>query len=757
MKKMILILIVIVIVVMLILAGFLITPPKVYKKHNDNPVAIIDSPKNGDVYSINDIIEFRATSSTDPENDELSFLWRSNITGNFGYDGLFNKSLDIGVHSINLTVTDNYGAENYSVIQITIYPLPMVVINSPIDDQEFYNTEQIFFNGSNSSSKYSSKLNYTWTSNIDGIIGKYEILTTNLSIGTHEITLEIYDGLSSNKIQILVDIIANNEPVAKISSPKYNELLLISEKILFDGSDSIDQDGHELFFNWTSNLDGFIGSEKIFYGNLSAGSHIITLKINDGHGSFSETSTIVTINTPPKANAGEDLKVELGQKVTFDASNSSDPDGDELNYEWDFGDGTEANGRRPSHVYDSEGIFNVTLTVKDNKKGVDIDYIEVEVIYVFRGPGIIGYVYDNTTLKPLAGIDMNAYSWSNDQGYFDNYTQTDESGHYEFKTPNGYIWLDCWADGYYSFYANISVFNNKVIEKNIYLDKIPPETARVFGYVYDSETLEPLYDAEVEMEDFQYDYYNYSYTSESGYYEMYAPAGDYILWCYYWDWDIDYESYEFEFSLTEDQQLQHDICLDRVLPNEINLSYEFASLDWNQVTRTYLEKLNSNTDYLREDIDSNGNGDVTISEVTAYEHMLETDFETYNSNYSPNETFMVENITFKYVKTTIDYEIEGAVGPITDTDPITITIVMDLKSTQIISNSKIHNVTIEVEYDSSYQTNIYFVKFPDDYNLTDYNSDVNITVSGTNLVTIDPGNSGWWYWVDVILEATKQS
>jgi PKD repeat protein len=60
---------------------------------------------------------------------------------------------------------------------------------------------------------------------------------------------------------------------------------------------------------------------------------------------------------------------EVDETVTFDASNSSDPDGTILNHSWNFGDGTTENqtgGVTTIHSYTLEGSYNVTLTVKDN-------------------------------------------------------------------------------------------------------------------------------------------------------------------------------------------------------------------------------------------------------------------------------------------------------------------------------------------------------------------------------------------------------
>ncbi|MFJ9112845.1 S8 family serine peptidase [Streptomyces sp. NPDC102283] len=51
---------------------------------------------------------------------------------------------------------------------------------------------------------------------------------------------------------------------------------------------------------------------------------------------------------------------------SFDASGSTDPDGDIAAYAWDFGDGTEGEGAKPSHTYTKAGTYDVELTVTDD-------------------------------------------------------------------------------------------------------------------------------------------------------------------------------------------------------------------------------------------------------------------------------------------------------------------------------------------------------------------------------------------------------
>ena len=47
------------------------------------------------------------------------------------------------------------------------------------------------------------------------------------------------------------------------------------------------------------------------------------------------------------------------------SAEGTDPDGDTLRYEWDFGDGGKAFGAQATHRYTTPGTYNAKVTVTD--------------------------------------------------------------------------------------------------------------------------------------------------------------------------------------------------------------------------------------------------------------------------------------------------------------------------------------------------------------------------------------------------------
>jgi glucose/arabinose dehydrogenase/PKD repeat protein len=66
--------------------------------------------------------------------------------------------------------------------------------------------------------------------------------------------------------------------------------------------------------------------------------------------------------------------------VSFRGSSSSDPDGDPLSYDWDFGDGSAHSSQaNPTHRYTMKGLFTAELTVSDGRGLSGTDTVTISV------------------------------------------------------------------------------------------------------------------------------------------------------------------------------------------------------------------------------------------------------------------------------------------------------------------------------------------------------------------------------------------
>jgi DNA/RNA endonuclease YhcR with UshA esterase domain len=83
---------------------------------------------------------------------------------------------------------------------------------------------------------------------------------------------------------------------------------------------------------------------------------------------------IQTPNHAPQASftITKSSRPKVGEVMIFDASESSDSDGDDLSYEWDFGKGENRVGKVVGYSYATVGKITVQLSVSDGRGGEDI-------------------------------------------------------------------------------------------------------------------------------------------------------------------------------------------------------------------------------------------------------------------------------------------------------------------------------------------------------------------------------------------------
>ena len=101
-------------------------------------------------------------------------------------------------------------------------------------------------------------------------------------------------------------------------------------------------------------------------------------------------------NQPPVAVASATpLSGAIPLTVTFDGSGSSDPDGDNLNYQWVLPDGTTLNGVTATHTFTQAGSYPVNLTVNDGSLNSMSDSLTINAQAVLSNTAQCEYIITN--------------------------------------------------------------------------------------------------------------------------------------------------------------------------------------------------------------------------------------------------------------------------------------------------------------------------------------------------------------------------
>jgi hypothetical protein len=81
------------------------------------------------------------------------------------------------------------------------------------------------------------------------------------------------------------------------------------------------------------------------------------------HNMIENRAPIIDVVT--NGSRGKPVTTTIGQEITFNASETFDIDGDDIIYNWDFGDGGTGVGEVITHIYNNQGSYWVTLTATD--------------------------------------------------------------------------------------------------------------------------------------------------------------------------------------------------------------------------------------------------------------------------------------------------------------------------------------------------------------------------------------------------------
>lgn len=112
-------------------------------------------------------------------------------------------------------------------------------------------------------------------------------------------------------------------------------------------------------WNTTWGYDGFFNIE---YGSMNIQYYIAWPEYDPD-----------SFDCPPVADIGGFIQGTVGEQLVFDGSSSFDAEDENLDYSWDFGDGTTSQGASLTHVFSESGTYNIILTVTDDQNNTSSD------------------------------------------------------------------------------------------------------------------------------------------------------------------------------------------------------------------------------------------------------------------------------------------------------------------------------------------------------------------------------------------------
>jgi PKD repeat protein len=319
--------------------------------------------------------------------------------------------------------------------------------------------------------------------------------------GSDTATIDIEVGVSDNgHFPPRVELLANPP-----SGPRPLTVTFTADIIVDDG------DFAGLSYEWDFNDNGSVDStdsplpDGVQHQYIFVGPQTARLTVSDAKGLSTSVTTHVdvTVNADPLAVLTSDpLSGDLGLLVSFDASASTDPDGDPLTYRWDFdGDGKfeTDGGTNPliQHVYGAEGEFDAAVKVWDPAGASSVASVHVSIIDTNLPPVAVLTVEHNPV---PAGFEfyVDAYDSYDDDGSILKWRfDMDNDGTYEYQ--NGTLFRHTYVEtGTYTVHLQVEDNDGATGDEYIdvvVFDNLPPTAELLADPVSGAVPLEVNFDA----------------------------------------------------------------------------------------------------------------------------------------------------------------------------------------------------------------------------------------------------------------------
>lgn len=370
-----------------------------------------------------DVVRFDSEGSEDSDGRLSARAWSfgdgedaSGQTASHRYD-------EPGRYTVTLEVLDDSRgpcATGADQVEVWVNAAPTPATSAP--DRGAVG-EALAFNASASADEDGSLSGYEWEFGDGGKAAGVVVEHAYEAPGTYVARLTVTDdaGVRNSSASAMHEVFVNDPPVAHAGKGRE---VAIGEPFAVDGAASQDSDGKLVHYAWSFGDGATAEGSRATHEYAAPGRYEVRLEVRDDSRTRSDRDDDtfeVVVNAPPVAEAGPDQRVTASE-VRFDASASSDTDGEVVAHRWSFGDGATAEGVRVTHAYAAPGTYRVDLRVVDDSptpRNTSDDVLEVVVNarpVADAGPDRIAAVGQEVVLSGAASRDPDGsiveYRWS---------------------------------------------------------------------------------------------------------------------------------------------------------------------------------------------------------------------------------------------------------------------------------------------------------------------------------------------------------
>ena len=403
---------------------------------NPNPVAAFTQTN----VCLGTVMQFTDASTITNGNTITSWSWDFENNGSID-DNSQNPTYNygsVGTYTVVLTVISNNGCVGTISQQVTVHPNPTALF---IGSTECFGTATVFTDQSTVIGAGNTITNWTWDFNNDGVVDNNTQNPTYVfpSSGTYttQLTVTTNNGCTTlTTLQIVVNPAPN--PNFTASSVCLNNLTSFTDGSVISNGNNIT--GWDWDFGDGTPHDN---TQNPVHMYVTAGTYQVKLVSTSNNGCPSDTTISVTVHPLPVAGFTA-TDVCLLQTMNFTDISSVNGAGNTLtSWDWDFGDGSAHDlTQNPSHLYTTDGVYNITLIVTTNNGCKDTTTKQVMVypnpVTTFTGTNLSGCGPVNAIFTDGTTISSGTITgWDWDFGDGTSHGNTQNPAH-SYTTPGTY-------------------------------------------------------------------------------------------------------------------------------------------------------------------------------------------------------------------------------------------------------------------------------------------------------------------------------